>query len=55
MFAVFGIRKRMKPKMEFEQFENHKLNRYMEHQLTRLENARIGKIAVREDFNSDQD
>lgn len=42
MFAVFGIRKRMKPKMEFEQFTNSRYNKYMEHQLTRLEKARIG-------------
>jgi hypothetical protein len=55
MFAMFGIRKRMKPEMKFTEFENHKLNRYMEHQLTRLENARVGKIAVRTDFDSELD
>jgi len=32
----------MKPKMEYEQFENAKFNRYMEVQLKRLEEARVG-------------
>lgn len=42
IFAMFGIRKRFSPTIKFEKFENHKYNKYMEHQLYRLERARTG-------------
>ena len=41
--------------MEFEKFENYKFNRYMEFQLQRLENARIGKIVTRNDYSTDKE
>jgi len=50
IFALFGIRKRFSPIIEFDKFKNHKYNRYMENQLQRLEDARIGKMASRHDF-----
>lgn len=55
IFAMFGIRKRFSPTIEFEKFENRKFNRYMEKQLVRLENARVGKIADRSHFDSESD
>lgn len=47
LFALFGIRKRFSPTITFEKFTNNKYNRYMERQLQRLEDARIGKVAER--------
>jgi hypothetical protein len=52
LFAMFGIRKRFSPSIKFEKFSNHKYNRYMECQLRRLEDARIGKLASEDDFTS---
>jgi hypothetical protein len=50
IFAMFGIRKRFSPNIEFEKFDNERFNRYMDVQLMRLENARIGKIVRESDF-----
>jgi hypothetical protein len=55
IFAMYGIRKRFSPTIEFEKFKNEKFNRYMSAQLNRLENARIGKIACRFDFGSEEE
>lgn len=41
VFAMFGFRKRMKPGFELDPYTNRKFNRYMEHQLSRLERARM--------------
>jgi hypothetical protein len=54
IFAMFGIKKRFSPTIKFEKFENNKYNRYMERQLQRLEDARIGKKAYEDDFTSVQ-
>jgi hypothetical protein len=51
---MFGIKKRFSPTIKFEKFENNKYNRYMERQLQRLEDARIGKKAYEDDFTSVQ-
>lgn len=37
LFAKFGIKKRQKPEMVFEKYNNGKINRYVAHQLKRLE------------------
>jgi hypothetical protein len=54
LFAMFGIKKRFSPIIKFEKFVNHKFNRYMEIQLTRLEDARVGKLASEDDFTTVQ-
>lgn len=38
VFALFGIEKRLPPQMEFKRHSNGKLNRYIKHQFTRMEN-----------------
>jgi len=52
IFAMFGLRKRFSPHFKFSKYGNKKYNKYMDHQLQRLEYARIGRIAVRSDFKS---
>lgn len=36
IFAMFGIKKRLAPKMKFEYHSNGSLNRYVTHQLNRM-------------------
>ena len=52
IFAMFGIRKRFSPAIKFTKFENRKYNKYMEHMLTRLEYARVGKEVYKENYSS---
>jgi hypothetical protein len=52
IFAMFGIRKRFAPKITFEKYENRRFNRYMDFQLQRLEDARIGKLKTVSDYDS---
>jgi hypothetical protein len=40
IFAMFSIKRRFDPEIEFEKYINHPMNRYMEQQLKRLERAR---------------
>jgi hypothetical protein len=54
LFAMFGLRKRFSPTIKFTKYVNKRHNRYMEHCLSRLEAARIGKIAVESDFTTYQ-
>jgi hypothetical protein len=41
LYALFGIRKRFAPAMEFQKYNNRSANRYALHQLTRMEKALI--------------
>jgi hypothetical protein len=55
IFAMFGIRKRFSPTIKTEKFENQKFNRYMEHQLRRLEECKIGKLVTESEFSSKEE
>ena len=46
IFALFDIRKRLESNMKFEKYQNAKYNRYMEHQLSRLEKCRLNGNSV---------
>lgn len=37
IYAAFGIDKRLPPKLEFKRHNNHRINRYIKHQFTRME------------------
>jgi len=37
MAALFGIKLRFKPKLEMERYKNRRMNRYIEHQVRRLD------------------
>jgi hypothetical protein len=50
IFAMFGIKRRFSPLIKYTKYKNAKYNRYMGHCLSRLEDARIGKIVVESDF-----
>jgi len=36
LFAMFGIRKRFAPKLDFELYKNHGLNRFLDRMLIKL-------------------
>jgi hypothetical protein len=55
IFAMFGIRKRFSPNIKSESFKNAKYNRYMEHQLRRLEDCRLGRLVFEKDFSSKEE
>lgn len=55
IFAMFGIRKRFSPTIKFKKYENEKFNRYMEHQLNRLEDARLGKRTHEGNYSSEEE
>lgn len=55
IFAMFGIRKRFAPSIKTERFENQKYNKYMEHQLRRLEECKNGKIVTELDYASKEE
>jgi hypothetical protein len=44
LFKEFGINKRLSPKMEFTLYKNNKINRYLEHQVIRLNKARVNPV-----------
>jgi hypothetical protein len=41
LFKLFGIKKQFKPTLMLEAYRNKRINRYLEHQVLRLEKARI--------------
>jgi len=55
LFAMFGIKKRFSPTIKTEKFVNEKYNRYMEHQLRRLDLCKKGKIVTEKDFSSKEE
>jgi len=44
IFLKHGVKKRLQPKFTFERYNNQKLNRYMEHQLKRMHNAKSSTV-----------